>query len=251
MTTEEKSNFTTSYEELKRRKKAFISMLLSILIFSQIFIIGFTIKYPIITLYLTLGYLLFAVSAVWALSITFNNQLKTAVKISENKIIINYHNKEEVIKKEDIIKVRVKRNFRENIREIKITHKERDIYINALGDFEDFYIQLMKFLDKDTETVFFREKINFDHPLYYPIFGLLCAGAFSGLMSLLILIKDSFFTIYQVVVAVFVMLLSIYWVNKKPLTGRYGKKAEQADIITGILLILSGLLIIFVIMRSL
>lgn len=237
--------YTTSISEITRRKKAFIALLVSLFVSMEIFIIDFTLKYPIIILIISTVIILLFLLVVNKLFKTFKYQLKMHLYFNGN-LILCYYNNEKVLKAEDIQGIRVKRTSYGAIREIMVRTKNGDISINGMNDFEELYNDLILFLNKETSIIYFKEKINFDHPMFYPIFGVITSAFFIGLLRLLFLFKDNIY-IFQIIVSLFVISLSIHWIIKKPLSRSYGDKSKKKDYIISLILFLSGLIIIFLI----
>ena len=236
--------FLVSKKEISRRKRAFT--MLFIFFFIGLFVADFVFSYEIS---LSVVYLFIVVfSALAFATFVFLSSL------SRNKLFID----DKMIKLEnakifssttfeEISRIKIKRRRNGEIREIYIwTKKGRPIFISA---FEDDFKNIKKILHVSItnnipikET---REPLDFDHFLFYPIFGI-CTGLIT-LIVLNAMLNSSIkagraFTLSS---SFFEFFLGIYFILKKPLFSRGTKKYASIDYITG------GALIIFSILISL
>jgi hypothetical protein len=86
----------------------------------------------------------------------------------------------------------------------------------------------------------FREPIDYDHPLFYIIFGFLVGFfTFYGI-KLLSLVNTEILKWVQCGLVVFIVASGLFWMINRPLS-RYGIKKPVADRIFGIVLVMTGI----------
>jgi hypothetical protein len=89
----------------------------------------------------------------------------------------------------------------------------------------------------------FREPIDYDHPRFYIIFG----GAVGVVTIMTIRLMAHFASNHiraiNFVIALYVVIMGLYWVFNKPLVNRYGDKFRRGDLMCGLVLVGGGALL--------
>ncbi|MCK9393694.1 MAG: hypothetical protein WCX30_01545 [Candidatus Paceibacterota bacterium] len=237
--------FTISKNEINRRGKAFITLLTSMTV--GLFLGSLFFNYPI-SIY---GYLLVALAFFFLSAITFVFFIlisKTKIYISDNGIKKISGKLSESFLLSDVKSIKVKRRTNGVIREIYITFKgQKELVITAFEkDFEEIRNLLISELRGDVIVKETHEPINFDHPLFYSILGL--PISFMGIFFIKILTTLDYDQIKYILFAlsVYVVLVGIYFIFKKPIAIRAGKKRVIADYIIGLIIICGSIFIFFV-----
>lgn len=237
--------YLTSKEEMNRRKRAFTTLAISLFISISILSIDFLIFTPEIAfpLLLLLSIILIVLRFIFQKSLEKQEYLR--IYISNNELEWKFKNYSQKCALSNVKSIRIKRTTRGTIREIRIDIPSKtSLFINGLDRFEQFEEDLINTINKDIKISNFTEPIDFDHPLYYVFFGTLVGIVSNVLFRLLPLISQKSIKYMQFLNACFIVVLGIYWVISKPVTGRYGNRHMVTDYLFGLLMIALGALII-------
>ncbi len=176
--------YRISKDEISRRKKAFLTLSISLmigLILASIisdFIISF------------IFYLSFAIALLASNVLLFSSfKLFLLIKITLSEQFIERSNNKgyESFLVTDITRIRIKRTTKKSIREISIYFRNgKSLAINALEDFEQFLYDLIISVNENTVIKEIHEPINFDHPLFYSLLGQLISFIGVYLMKLVL-----------------------------------------------------------------
>ncbi|OGF29187.1 hypothetical protein A2531_01815 [Candidatus Falkowbacteria bacterium RIFOXYD2_FULL_34_120] len=237
--------FSTSQKEIKRRKKAFISLCIFFgvgLLFTLLFFnyqISFGIVYMLFGVLLLTGILTFRFLSNFAKNILF---------IDNNKIILTNSKNSSAINLCEVYKIRIKRRTNGAIREIYIWSKNgKPFFISAFeNDFDRIEKIIIDGIDKDVLIKEVVEPLNFDHFLFYPIFGL-CTGVLSALFFNTIFNANiQIINIALIIACIYAFVLGIFFILKKPMFSRSAKKNAIADYIFGAILIFFSIVIFLI-----
>jgi ABC-type multidrug transport system fused ATPase/permease subunit len=216
--------YITSIDEMTRRKKAFISLEISMFLSIIIFSFNIVTLYPVLSI-LTLGILVvLMIMFRFFTNRILNKQSHIKVRIFDNEIEKVFINSSEKHLLSNIQSVRIKRTSKGLIREIKFNIiGSNPLFINGLEDFEDFNNDLFR-KTPNIEIIKFKEPIDLDHLLFYPILGTIIGTVTSIVLNLLTLINEATLKYLRFSLACFIILFGIYFILKKPVKGRYGDK---------------------------
>ena len=244
----EVKEYITSIDELIRRKKAFIALEISMFLSIIIFSFNIVTSYPVLSI-LALSILAVLMIMFWFLTNRIlNKQSHIKVRISGNKIEKEFKNLNEEYLLSSIQSIRIKRTSKGLIREIKFNMiRANPLFINGIEDFEDFNNDLLSKIP-NIEMIKFKEPIDLDHLLFYPILGTIIVTVTSIALKLLTLFNEATLKYLRFSLACFIILLGIYFISKKPVKGRYGDKNKIADYIFCLFFLGAG---IFIILTSL
>jgi hypothetical protein len=141
----------------------------------------------------------------------------------------------------DVVTLRTKRTVKGNAREIRIgTRAGRSVYINALQDFEGFAEALHE-RTSSANMIEIREPIDFDHPLFYMVFGVVMGLALTTTPRLLANVSDAGYRFFYYGFAAFLVALGVYWWFGTPISGRYGRRTRGVDYSISSLMVVAGL----------
>jgi hypothetical protein len=238
--------YNTSVSEMNRRKKAFLTLSVSMFISINISFYGFFPSY-------FQGILPFVVILALFLTITvlfFNRFLDRSksikINISNQNISKKWFNKNDIYDIKLISCVKIKRTTSNLIREIKLTVSgARPLYINGLDKFEEFNNRLLSSLNTEVKIYKTKEPIDFDHPLFYVFLGTI-VGISSILFLKVLFIYSNYIWLFQILVACFSIVVGIYWLFSKPITGRYGLNKKIVDNVMGSSFIIIGIALMFI-----
>lgn len=237
------SEYQTSKSEMLRRKKAFVSLEVSIYLSIIVFSFSIIVSYPVLSIP-SLAILAVLMICFWLQtnSILYK-QSYIKVCISNHAIEKKFINSYEKYSLSKIDCVKIKRTSKGSIREIKFNIVgSNPFYINGLEDFEDFNNNLLLRVP-NAEVKNFMEPFDLDHLLFYPILGTIIGIITSLIIRLLILLNDATLKYFRYSLACFVIFVGIFFILKKPIRGRYGEKSKISDFMICFFFIGAGLLI--------
>lgn len=237
--------FRVSQKEIVRRKKAFISLcvffaigiLLSLLFFNYQISLG--IVYVFLGLLLLFGVLTFNFLSTYAKNKLFIDDKKIELVNLKNLSAINLC---------EIYKIRIKRRTNKIIREIYIWPKNgRPFFISA---FENDFTRIEKIIKdsvgKDVLIKEIVEPLDFDHFLFYPIFGL-CTGVLSIIFFNTILNANiQNINILFFIISIYTFALGVFFILKKPMFSRSAKNNATADYIFGAIFIFFSIVVLLI-----
>jgi hypothetical protein len=232
--------YDSSISEMNRRKKAFLTLSISLFISVNTSFFIFFFPYLQLVLPFIVILALFLTFAVLHFNRLLDRSKSIKINISDDKIAKKWFDKNDIYDIKSISSVNIKRTTTNLIREIKIVISgKRPFFINGLDRFEEFNNRLLSSLEKDVKIYKVKEPIDFDHPLFYALLG-----TFVGISSILFLkvlfIYSNYIWLYQLLVACFSIVVGIYWLFSKPITGRYGLNKKIVDNVMGTLFIIIG-----------
>lgn len=235
--------YITSKKEMNRRKTAFINLSSSFFISLCIFSIDVIISLPqiLVPVYMIVATII--ILLIVGLNKIFDNQTCLKIRLSDNELEWKFKSSSDICELTDIRSIRIKRNIKGLIREIRIgIYGMKYLYINGLEDFERFKDDLLC-VTKGVDIKEFKESIDFDHPLFY-----LCLGTLFGIFITLFFrliphIAENNIKNVQFLIAVFIIFMAGLFLINKPVRGRYGSKNIIADYICGLLFLAIGVLI--------
>jgi hypothetical protein len=233
--------YKTSKDEINRREKAFTTLSISLMI--GLVLASKILDFPVSVF----GYLCFAIALFLSSILLF----RSFYYLSQIKIYLSNQTLERINKKAsegfliaNINSVKIKRTTRNTIREIQICFRDgKSIFVNALEDFEQFRTELLNNPGNKIVIKEIREPIDFDHPLFYSILGLLIS--FAGVYLITLIANLDYFKakVILFVVSVYIFAVGIYFIYAKPISKRYGNQKKITDYIFGFIMVCFGVYI--------
>jgi hypothetical protein len=139
---------------------------------------------------------------------------------------------------------RVVRTSRKSVREItaRLTGGRR-LSMNAVEDFERLEKDLRGKLPANVTIVEAREPVDYDHPLFYVVFGLVVGVAFTLAVRAMATLSQGGMKWATLAIACYSALLGIFVLVARPLSQRYGPKSRTGDLILGLFALVAGLVL--------
>lgn len=238
--------YNSSVIEMNRRKKAFLTLSISVFISVNISFFSFFLSYLQLVLPIVVILALFLTFTVLFFNRFLDRSKTIKIKVSDHKIEKKCFNKNDIYDIKLISCVKIKRTTSNLIREIKLmVSGARPLYINGLDRFEEFNNRLLSSLDKEVKICKIKEPIDYDHPLFYVLFGTI-VGTSSILFLKVLFIYSNYIWLFQLLVACFVIIVGIYWLFSKPIAGRYGLNRKIVDNVMGILFVIIGFALVII-----
>jgi hypothetical protein len=232
--------YTISQTEIARRKKAYLTLSASIMI--GLVLASTILHFPVsIGGYVLVLFLIFLLGAA-AYHFFFDlSRMQIYLSDQSLKRTVNRIPEEYILNK--IHHVKVKWTTNKTVREMYIWLNDgKSVFITSLDRFEEFGKNLLAKLNSSVVVEEIHEPLDFDHPLFYSILGL--PISFVGVFICKSIPSLSYQKIRIGIIAFFVYLfiLGIYFITARPISKRSGNKTVTSDIITGILMICSGII---------
>lgn len=238
--------YITNDKEMNRRKIAFLSLELSLLITISACFYNYIIISPLIAVLVILVCLIIMLFIYSKVSIMLDKQKKYEFYINNNELERQLLEIKETYDINDIESIRVKRTSKKSIREINFNLKNNEtIFINGLNA-DDFKLFLDNILEINKNIIIkeFNEPIDLDHALFYPILGIICGVITSVIFKLMLNINEDTYTIIKNIASSLIIIIGIFWFIKKPTSRTYGKNIVYKDIIVSIVFVIVGLLML-------
>jgi ABC-type multidrug transport system fused ATPase/permease subunit len=236
--------FEASKKEIRRRKKAFATLVASVSI--GLFLASNILRYPISKS----GYLSIAVIflVIGVLTFLFLNSIsKVRLRLFDEKIERMNAKAAESFFFSEISGIKVKRRTSGAIREIYIWFdNKKSLFLTAFEEnFENIKDILADKTRKNVAVKESREPIDFDHPLFYSLLGLVVSFFGVYFLKLVSSADSSQAKIIIFACAVFLFFLGAYFIFAKPISARYEGKRAAIDYAIGIFMVCAGIFISF------
>lgn len=229
-----------SKTELGRRKKAYISLSISLLIglLSGSIILNFPIPLVIY------AFVVIALSLIGIFSFSFFRILiTTQITLTPKSLQRRVGNTFEEYMFSNIQKIEIKSTTNKTTREIYIRmNGQKTIIITALHQFEKFRNDLLNKVGNISIHKIL-EPMDFDHPLFYPVLGLLIGNISMYLFRFLTYLNLQQIKIWLYFLLTYLFVLGFYFFISKPISKRSGNKTYYQDYVLGGVLIVVGIIL--------
>lgn len=241
--------FTASIKEVNRRKKAFLVLLSSVFIGTFFASLLFNYQINAISYLFIVALFCFFYFLILLFFISIS---RTRLRIDNEKIEKIKGRIIQTVKLSQIKEIKVKRRTNGIIREMYIfLHGRKSIIITAFEEsFESIFIILKDKTDGAASIKETKELIDFDHFLFYPILGLLISFSSIGFFKLMGTASVSTTKIILSVFAVYIFILSLYFIIEKPISAREVQgKNKITDYLMGIIMFCCAMFVVFIILN--
>lgn len=214
--------YSISKEEILRRKMAYVRLSVSLLVGTALVSMIPSLTIPIY-IYLIIAVSLFLIGAYSFYF--FMRLLSVKIVLSETTIERQNKNIEEKYLLSDVHKVEIKYTKKDTIREIYIEFKDgKKMFVTALNWFDKFEKELLKKLNKGIAVKEIHESIvDFDHPMFYILLGLLLGGVIVLLIKGMNELSTKYLVIGLIACVIYLVILFVYLIRTKQITRRIGK----------------------------
>jgi len=235
--------YKISQTEITRRKKAYATLSLSL-------IVGLILASIILSFPVSIGGYLLTITVIFLIGAFsfrfFRNLSQTKINLSNQSLerIVNGVPEEYLLN--NINRIKVKWTTDGTIREVYVwLSNGKSVYISALDHFEEFKKDLLGKLDKGVKIEEIHEPLDFDHPLFYSILGLPVSTIGVLVFKLIPSLNYQHIKIGVIAFFIYLLVFGIYFIAAKPISKRSGNKTVVSDYITGVLMICSAIAILF------
>ncbi len=236
--------YLISQKEMKKRKEAigilFISTMIGLMLASLQHFTEYYKVYIIILPLILIAFLIFG-----KILFNFINSLsKIRIMLNDEYIQRTTDKTNEKYKIKDIKKINIIKTNHHELREVQIALEDnQNICFNNLDNFNDFLKELKSRLNKEVIIKEIVEPFNMKHPRFYVIFGLVVGFLSLNTINLMNATNRDTAEMFYNLLLIFIFLMGVVFIFYKPISKRSSIKNITADKITGILIILSSILI--------
>jgi hypothetical protein len=243
--------YTASTAELTRRLRAYTTLIVSMLAGTALSSIDFLHSSPAIWL---VGLAVMAV-CLWLTRLALVRSLRgyamLELRLDDTHIMRARGETVEKFALADITRVRIVRTSRKALREITAQMKNGGrLSMNGVEDFERLEQELRGRIPASAPITETREPIDYDHPLFYVVFGFLVGAAFTLAIRAMLALSEGSLKWATLAIASYSALLGSYVLLARPLSQRYGPKSRTGDLILGLFALLAGVVLAVRSLRS-
>jgi hypothetical protein len=239
--------YKISNSEINRRKKAYITFSISLII--GLFLSSMIFDFPtaFINCYLTIG----AMFIIGLFSFRFFRYLLQTKILLSNESLVRVNNQlHEEYSLGKIKHLKIKWTTNNTIREIYVWLEDgKSIFLTGLDNFEQFRKDLLGKLGKEVAIKEVHEILDFDHPLFYLILGLVLSGIDVVFMKLIAGFNFQNIQILLSALFIYMFILGIYFIIAKPISKRLNNQKKAIDYLSGLVMIGAGVFIFILRLR--
>lgn len=237
-----------SKNEINRRKKAYITLSISLIV--GLFLSSIIFNFPV----LAIAYIVVVgvVLSIGAFSFRFFHfLLQTRISLSEKYLTRegNLFHEEYLLTK--INRAKIKWTTNGTIREIYIWSSDgKSVFITGLDRFEEFRKNLLEKINKGAVVKEIQEILDFDHSAFYPALGLIISGIGVYTVKLISNFNSQSMQVSLLAFSIYVFVLGIYFIVFRPISRRLGNQKRIQDYIFGAIIVCAGLFILILLLSQ-
>jgi hypothetical protein len=236
--------YGTSAAEMDRRLRAYTTLIVSLLFGVAVSSIDFIRSAPAVSLALLAGLALALILSRFALKRSLRGYAQIRLSMDESSIERTRGTSSEQYPLADVAGLRVVRTSRGSIREITARlGNGRRLSVNGVEAFERFEEELRRRVPAGIAIAEAREPIDYDHPLFYVIFGVLVGLAFTTAVRAMATLGEGGVRWTFLGIAGYSFVLGAYVLIARPIAQRYGPRSRLGDIFLGSLGLLAGVVL--------
>ncbi len=236
--------YVASGAELQRRLRAYTTLIISLLAGIAVSSLDFLRTSPGGWLIGFGGLALLLVFSRLALARSFRNYAMLELRLDDTHIERVRGAATERFALADISGLRIVRTSRKTLREItaRLTGGRR-LSMNGVEDFERLEQDLRGRLHASVTVAEVGEPIDYDHPLFYVVFGLVVGVGFTLAIRAMATLNESGMKWATIAIACYAALLGVYFLLARPLSQRYGPKSRTGDLVLGLASVVAAALL--------
>jgi hypothetical protein len=237
-------SYSVSPAELDRRLRAYRTLIVSLLAGIALSSIDFLRSSPAVWLVGLVTLAACLVLSRLALVRSLRGYAMLELRLDDTHIERVRGDRVEKYQLAELVGLRIVRTSRKSLREItaRLTGGRR-LSMNAVEDFEGLEQDLRSRLRANVTVTEAREPIDYDHPLFYVVFGLVVGVAFTLAVRAMATLSAGGMKWATLAIACYSALLGIFVLVARPLTQRYGPKSRTGDFILGLFALVAGLVL--------
>ena len=238
--------YATSTAELQRRLRAYTTFIVSLLAGIALFSVDYLFRAPVIWLACFAGLGLALALSRMAFARSFRSYARIELRLDDTILERTRGTTTEKYPLADITGIRVLRTSRKSIREITARFSNgRRLSMNGVDDFERLEQELRSRIPAGATVTEAREPINYDHPLFYVVFGFITGVAFTLAVRAMATLSQSGMKWATLAIACYSAILGAYVLLARPLSQRYGPRSRFGDFLLGFAALGAAVLLAF------
>ncbi len=178
--------------------------------------------------------------------IYFASVVKNKLIIDDKQILLINKKNSSAINFNEVVKIKIKRRTNGIIREIYLwTQNGKPLFINAFENkFEKIERMINNSLNKEVKREDFKELIDLDHILFYPILGSVIG--FSSILFIITILKadEKLIDIFFYIVSLYSFALGLFFFFKRPISIRSAGRRSSVDLFFGVLFVIFPILVL-------
>jgi predicted cobalt transporter CbtA len=239
------ASYTASTAELHRRLRAYTTLIVSLLVGIALSSIDYLFKAPAIWLAGLAGLGLALALSRLAFAWSFRSYARIELHLDDSCLERTRGTTTERCPLADITRLSVLRTSRKSTREITAGLNDgRRFCMKAVEDFERFEQELRSRIPAGAAVTEAREPIDYDHPLFYVVFGVLVGLTFTLAIRAMYTLSGGGLKWLTLGIACYSFVLGTYVLFARPLSQRYGPQSRFGDFVLGLFALLAGLLLV-------
>jgi len=235
---------SASTTELQRRLRAYTTLIVSLLAGIALSSIDYLLSAPGIWLVCLAGLALLLLLSRVALKRSQRSYAMLELRLGDAHIERVRGNAVEEYQLADVVGLKITRTSRKCLREITARMKNgRRLSMNGVEDFERLEQELRRGIPASATVTEAGEPIDYDHPLFYVVFGLITGVAFILAVRAMATLSQSGMKWATLAIACYSALLGVFVLLARPLSQRYGPRSRTGDFVLGLFALLAGILL--------
>jgi hypothetical protein len=236
--------YTASTTELARRLRAYTTLIVSLLAGIALSSVDYLLSAPTVWLVCLAGLALLLLSSRVALTRSLRGYAMLELRLNDTHIERARGDAVEEYQLSDVVGLRIVRTSRRSVREITARMRNgRRLGMSGVEDFEQLEQELRRGIPASAAVTEAREPIDYDHPLFYVVFGAVTGVAFTLAVRAMAALNESGLKWATLAIACYSGLLGVYVLLSRPLSQRYGPKSRVGDLVLGLFAPLAGVLL--------
>lgn len=224
--------------------RAYTTLIASLLCGIAVSSVDYILSAPAVSLAFLAGLGLVLVLSRLALKRSFRNYARMELRLYDSHLDRFRGSTSEQFRLADVAWLKVVRTCRGSIREITARLGDgRRMSVNGVEDFEQFGAELRGRIPAGAAFIETREPIDYDHPLFYVVFGGLTGIVFTLVLRAMSTLGRGGLKWATLGIAAYSFALGIYVLIARPLAQRYGPQSRFGDVILGAVGLLAGIML--------
>jgi predicted cobalt transporter CbtA len=236
--------YITSAAEMDRRLRAYTTFIVSLLAGIALSSIDYLFRAPAIWLACLAGLALVLALSRLAFIRSFRSYSQIELRLNGSYVERTRGPSFEKYPLADITGLRTKRTSRKCIREITARFSNgRRFSVNGVAGFERLEQELRSKVPANATVTETREPIDYDHSLFYVVFGGLVGLTFTLAVRAMSSLSEGGLRWTTLGIAGYSIVLGAFLLIARPIAQRYGPKSRSGDYLFGLLAVLAGIVL--------
>lgn len=238
------SSYSTSTAELRRRLRAYTTLIVSLLAAVALSSVDYLFRAPAIWLAGLAGLGLALALSRLAFARSFRSYARIELRLDDSCLERVRGTTSEKCPLAEVTRLSVLRTTRKSIREITAwLSNGRRFSMNGVEDFERLEQELRRRIPVSATVTETREPIDYDHPLFYVVFGTLTGAAFTLAVRGMASLSQGGLKWVTLGISCYSVVLGTYVFIARPISQRYGPKSRFGDLVLAFFAILAGVVL--------